>query len=62
MGYLRFYRRKQTFPGLRLNFSKREVHLAAALSLGKDLGAVITYDLGLAAAARHHKLEVLSPN
>lgn len=25
MGYLRFYRRKQIFPGLRLNFSKRGV-------------------------------------
>ena len=25
MGYLRFYRRKQILPGLRLNFSKRGV-------------------------------------
>lgn len=25
MGYLRFYRRRQIFPGLRLNFSKRGV-------------------------------------
>ena len=37
------------------------IHLAAALSLGKDLGALITYDLRLAAAATQHKLEVLSP-
>jgi uncharacterized protein len=38
------------------------IHLAAALSLGKDLGSVITYDIRLAAAAKHHKLQVLSPN
>jgi predicted nucleic acid-binding protein len=38
------------------------IHLAAALSLGKDLGALITYDLRLAAVATQHKLKVLSPN
>jgi predicted nucleic acid-binding protein len=38
------------------------IHLAAALSLGRELGAVITYDVRLAAAARQQKLEVLSPN
>jgi uncharacterized protein len=38
------------------------IHLSAALSLGKDLGSVITYDIRLEAAAKHHKLQVLSPN
>ena len=38
------------------------IHLAAALSLGKDLGSVITYDIRLGAAARQHRLQVLSPN
>jgi predicted nucleic acid-binding protein len=37
------------------------IHLAAALSLGGDLGIVFTYDKRLAAAARGHKLEVVSP-
>lgn len=37
------------------------IHLAAALTLGGDLGAVITYDKRLAAAARRHKLGVVSP-
>ncbi len=37
------------------------IHLAAALSLGRDLGAIFTYDQRLAAAAHRHKLEVLSP-
>jgi predicted nucleic acid-binding protein len=37
------------------------IHLAAALSLGKELGSVITCDRRLAAAAGHHNLHVLSP-
>jgi predicted nucleic acid-binding protein len=37
------------------------IHLAAALSLGDDLGIVFTCDKRLAAAARRHKLEVASP-
>ena len=36
-------------------------HLATALSLGADLGALFTYDKRLAAAAHQHKLEVVSP-
>jgi predicted nucleic acid-binding protein len=37
------------------------VHLAAALSLGDDLGAFVAYDVDLARAARDHGLPVLSP-
>ena len=37
------------------------IHLAAALSFGQDLGALVTYDLRLAVAARHHRIEVLRP-
>lgn len=37
------------------------VHIAAALSLGPDLGAVITYDERMAAAARLFGLPVVSP-
>src|SRR5215831_9676834 len=38
------------------------VHLAAALSLGSDLGVVVTYDDRLAAAARAQGLEVAAPS
>jgi uncharacterized protein len=37
------------------------IHLAAALSLGDDFGAMFTYDRQLADAARQHGLEVLTP-
>lgn len=37
------------------------VHIAAALSLGTDLGVVITYDERMAAAARLFGLPVVSP-
>jgi hypothetical protein len=37
------------------------MHLAAALSFGEELGALVTYDLRLAAAAKQHQLEVLTP-
>ena len=37
------------------------IHVAAALSLGQDLGALFTYDRRLADAAREHNLSVLSP-
>lgn len=37
------------------------VHIAAALSLGPDLGVVITYDERMAAAARLFGLPVVSP-
>jgi predicted nucleic acid-binding protein len=37
------------------------IHLAAALSFGKELGALVTYDLRLAAAAKRRGLQVLSP-
>jgi predicted nucleic acid-binding protein len=37
------------------------IHLAAALSFGTELGALVTYDLRLAAAAKQHKLQVLTP-
>jgi len=35
------------------------IHLATALSLGDDLGALLTFDLRLAAAARAAGLNVL---
>ena len=38
------------------------IHLATALSVAQELGALITYDQRLAAAARAQGLEVLSPN
>lgn len=38
------------------------IHLAAALSLGEELEALVTYDHRLAAAAGQHKLVVLSPS
>jgi predicted nucleic acid-binding protein len=37
------------------------IHLASALSLGDDLGAIAVYDAGLAAAAVDHGVEVLAP-
>ena len=37
------------------------IHLATALSLGRDLGALATYDRRLDQAARALNLEVLSP-
>jgi predicted nucleic acid-binding protein len=37
------------------------VHLAAALSFGTELGALVTYDLRLAVAAKQHRLQVLTP-
>lgn len=37
------------------------VHLAAALSLGSDLGVVVTYDDGLAGAAQVQGLDVAAP-
>jgi hypothetical protein len=37
------------------------IHLASALSLGDDLGAIAVYDTGLATAAAASGLEVLAP-
>jgi predicted nucleic acid-binding protein len=37
------------------------IHLASALALGSDLGAMVTYDSALASAARAAGIEVLSP-
>jgi predicted nucleic acid-binding protein len=37
------------------------IHLATALTLREDLGAVFVYDTDLAAAARAHGLNSLSP-
>lgn len=37
------------------------VHLAAALVLGDDLDAIVTYDERLAEAARSHGVHVLAP-
>ena len=37
------------------------LHLAAALSLGDDLTAVITYDQGLAQGCRAYGLAVVAP-
>ena len=37
------------------------IHLASAMSLGSDLGAIATYDLRLAGAARKAGIPVVSP-
>lgn len=37
------------------------IHLATALSLGKDVAAIVTYDTRLAQAATAAKLKVVSP-
>ncbi len=37
------------------------IHLASALTLGSDLGAMVTYDAKLASAARQAGIEVLAP-
>jgi uncharacterized protein len=37
------------------------IHLAAALSLGDEVGAMFTYDRRLADAARQYGLEILAP-
>jgi predicted nucleic acid-binding protein len=37
------------------------IHLAAALSLGSDLGSFVTYDETLGSAAAHAGLRVVSP-
>ena len=37
------------------------VHVAAALSLGDELGELLTYDTRMAAAARAHGITVASP-
>ena len=37
------------------------IHLASALALGSELGAVVTYDTRLADAARDAGLEVVAP-
>jgi len=37
------------------------IHLASALTLGPDLGAMVTYDVALASAARRAGIEILSP-
>lgn len=38
------------------------IHLAAALAIGRDLGAFLTYDERLAGAARWHGLAVQAPS
>jgi hypothetical protein len=48
MGYLRFYRRKQIFPGLRLNFSKRGVSASVGVR-----GAHVTLGRTRRRRARH---------
>lgn len=45
----------------RLLRSLDAIHLASALSLGDDLGAILVYDSGLAAAAAACGLNVMSP-
>jgi predicted nucleic acid-binding protein len=37
------------------------IHLATALTMREDLGAVFVYDSDLSAAARSHQLNSLSP-
>jgi predicted nucleic acid-binding protein len=37
------------------------IHLATALTMREDLGAVFVYDADLHAAARAHKLNALAP-
>ncbi|MBA2333074.1 MAG: type II toxin-antitoxin system VapC family toxin [Actinobacteria bacterium] len=41
--------------------SLNAIHVAAALSLGSDLGALVTYDLRMASVARELGLPVASP-
>lgn len=38
------------------------IHVAAALSIGEDLGELVTYDARMAAAARAHGIIVASPS
>ena len=38
------------------------IHLATALRLGEDVGAVVTYDARMAAAARRLRLRVATPS
>lgn len=38
------------------------IHLSAALELGADLAAVLTYDRRMAAVARERHLEVIAPS
>jgi len=38
------------------------IHVAAALSIGDDLGELITYDARMALAARAHGIIVTSPS
>jgi predicted nucleic acid-binding protein len=38
------------------------IHLATALSIRDELGALVTYDRRLGSAARAYNLEVLIPN
>lgn len=45
----------------RLLRSLDAIHLASALSLGDDLGAMVIYDNALASAARSCGLEVMAP-
>jgi predicted nucleic acid-binding protein len=37
------------------------IHLATALALGRELGSFVTYDPGLARAARAARLKLLAP-
>src|SRR3954451_4880706 len=37
------------------------IHLASAVSLGADLGAIVIYDSNMSAAAKGHGLQVLAP-
>lgn len=37
------------------------IHLATAIALGEDLGALVTYDARLSAAARRADVEVMAP-
>ena len=37
------------------------IHLGSALALGSDLGAMVTYDVALASAARQAGIEVIAP-
>src|SRR5215472_12701847 len=48
-----------TPPDLR---SLDAIHVAAALSLGDDLGDLVTYDARTVAAAMEHGLKVVSPS
>jgi predicted nucleic acid-binding protein len=53
-------RRASSFRDRQLR-SLDALHLAAALSIGDDPEAFITYDSRLAAAARHQRLRVAHP-